>query len=200
MNSPILAIASSTGGPEALRALLSQFNENIPPILIVQHMPVGFTKLLANGFNKFLPFEVREACHGDEILPGRVLIAPAGYHMEVANAYPYNIVVLHKADPQHGVRPAADYLFNSVAHHYGKKAVGVILTGMGKDGAKGLEAMKRNGSFNIAQDEASSIVYGMPKAAVELGAIDVILPLNKIAQKLKTLKIWPERNDALVMG
>ena len=130
------------------------------------------------------PFEVKEAQHGDRVLPGRVLIAPGNYHMELARSGAQYYVKLHQEAMIHGVRPAADYLMRSVAKFAGANAIGLVLTGMGKDGAEGLLAMKNAGSYNVAQDEDSCVVFGMPKAAIDMSAIHKILPLDKIAEDL----------------
>lgn len=180
----ILAVASSTGGTEALKALLVNLPANIPGTVIVQHIPPVFSKAFANSLNKLCPFEVKEAEHGDRVGPGRVLIAPGNFHMELTRSGAYYYVHLNQEPPIHGVRPAADNLMRSVAKHAGANAVGLVLTGMGKDGAQGLLEMKSAGSFNIAQDEASCVVFGMPKEAIEAGAIHKVLPLDRIAAEL----------------
>lgn len=180
----ILAIASSTGGTEALKVLLAGLPADLPGTVIVQHMPAVFTKTYAGLLNKMFPFEVKEAEDGDKILPGRVLIAPGDFHMEIYRSGGYYYVKLHQQPPLHGVRPAADYLMNSVAHYAGTNAIGVVLTGMGKDGAQGLVEMRKAGSFNIAQDEDSCVVFGMPKVAIEYGAIDKTMNLDHIASEI----------------
>lgn len=181
----VVAIGSSTGGIEALAILLSQLPKAIPPILIVQHMPANFTKLLAERFQRTCPFQVKEAADGDDIIPGRVLLAPGDFHMEVTSPKLGRFAIrLHQAPPIHNVRPAADYLMSSVAKYFGPQAVGVVLTGMGRDAAKGLLEMREKGSYNIAQDEKTCVVYGMPKVAVGLGAIHKILPIDHIAQHI----------------
>ncbi len=180
----ILAIASSTGGTEALKVLLSSMPSDIPGTLIVQHMPPVFTKAYAGQLQKLCPFEVKEAEDGDRVVPGRVLIAPGNFHLELVRSGAHYYAKLHQEVPLHGVRPAADYLMKSVAAHAGANAVGVVLTGMGRDGAEGLRVMKAAGSMNIAQSEETCVVYGMPKAAVDAGAIDKVLPLDAIAGEL----------------
>ncbi len=180
----ILAIASSTGGTEALRVLLPSLPADIPGTVIVQHMPPVFTRTFASQLQNYCRFEVKEAEDGDRATPGRVLLAPGNFHMELIRSGAYYYVKLHQEPLLHGVRPAADYLMKSVAKYAGANAVGVVLTGMGRDGAEGLLAMRKAGSFNIAQDEASCVVYGMPKAAVDLDAIDKILPLDRIAPEI----------------
>lgn len=180
----VIAVASSTGGTEALKVLLPMFPVDLPGTVVVQHMPAVFTKTYADHLQQLCPFEVKEAQEGDKVIPGRVLIAPGNFHMELVRSGGYYQVILHQKPPMHGVRPAADYLMQSVAKYAGANAIGIVLTGMGKDGAKGLLEMKKAGSFNVAQDEASSVIYGMPKAAVEIGAIDAELPLDRIAARV----------------
>jgi len=182
----ILAIASSTGGTEALKVVLPMLPSDIPGTVIVQHMPPVFTRTYAQHLGQLCPFEVKEAEDGDRVHPGRVLIAPGNYHMELSRSGAYYHVRLHQEPLLHGVRPAADYLMKSVAKYAGSNAIGLVLTGMGKDGADGLLAMKAAGSYNIAQNEETCIVYGMPKAAVDAGAIHKVLPLEKIAAELLT--------------
>jgi two-component system chemotaxis response regulator CheB len=186
----ILAIASSTGGTEALKAVLPYLPENLPGTVIVQHMPPVFTKTYAESLQRLCPFEVKEAEHGDRIIPGRVLIAPGNYHMELARSGAQYYVKLHQEPLINGVRPAADYLLRSVAKYAGANAVGVVLTGMGKDGAEGLLAMKNAGSFNIAQDEDSCVVFGMPKAAIDINAIHKVTNIDHIADEIiKQIKV-----------
>ncbi len=182
--SPILAIASSTGGTEALKVFLSQMPADLPGTLIVQHMPQMFTKSYAESLQSFCSFEVKEAEEGDQVVPGRVLLAPGDYHMELDRRGAQYFVSLHQHSKLHGVRPAADYLMRSVAKYAGPNAIGVVLTGMGRDGADGLLAMKRAGSYNIAQDENTSVVFGMPKAAIDLFAVHRTLPLERIADEV----------------
>ncbi|KYG66269.1 chemotaxis response regulator protein-glutamate methylesterase [Bdellovibrio bacteriovorus] len=180
----LLAVASSTGGTEALKVFLSGMPADIPGTLVVQHMPPGFTKSFADNLNKMFPFEVKEAAEGDQVVPGRVLIAPGNYHMEIHRSGAFYHVKLHQGPTLHSVRPAADYMMKSVAKYVGKNALGVVLTGMGKDGAEGLLEMKNAGAYTVAQNEETCVVYGMPAAAVALGAADKVLPLDKIAGDL----------------
>lgn len=180
----MIAVASSTGGTEALKVFLSGMPADIPGTVVVQHMPPGFTKSFADNLNKMFPFEVKEAEEGDQVVPGRVLIAPGNYHMEIKRSGAYYHVKLHQEPALHNVRPAADYLMKSVAKYAGKNALGVILTGMGKDGAEGLLEMKKAGAYTVAQNEETCVVYGMPAAAVALGATDKVLALDKIAGDL----------------
>lgn len=180
----ILAIAASTGGTEALKVVLSDLPPDIPGTLIVQHMPPVFSRTFADNLNRICSFEVKEAEEGDRVKPGLVLLAPGNYHMELTRSGAYYYVKLNQQPTEHGVRPAADVLMRSVAKFAGKNAIGVVLTGMGRDGAQGLLEMHKAGSYNIAQDEASSVVYGMPKIALEAGGIDKVLPLDDIAGQL----------------
>jgi two-component system, chemotaxis family, protein-glutamate methylesterase/glutaminase len=177
----VLAIASSTGGTEALKVFLAGMPADIPGTVIVQHMPPGFTKQYADNLNRMFPFEVKEAEEGDKVIPGRVIIAPGNFHMELYRNGAYYQVKLHQAPAMHGVRPAADYLMKSVAKYAGANAIGIVLTGMGKDGAEGLLEMKKVGSYTVCQNEATCVVFGMPRAAMAIGAVDKDLPLDKIA-------------------
>lgn len=180
----LIAVASSTGGTEALKVFLSGMPADIPGTLVVQHMPPGFTKSFAENLDKMFPFEVKEAQDGDQVVPGRVLIAPGNYHMEITRSGAFYHVKLNQGPTLHSVRPAADYMMKSVAKYVGKNALGVVLTGMGKDGAEGLLEMKNSGAYTVVQNEETCVVYGMPAAAVALGAADKILPLDKIAGDL----------------
>lgn len=180
----ILAIASSTGGTEALKVLLAGLPPDLPGTVIVQHMPAGFTKTYADSLNSKFSFEVKEAKDGDKVMPGRVLVAPGNFHMEVVRNGAFYHVVLHQQPMMHGVRPAADYLMKSVAKYAGANAIGVVLTGMGKDGAEGLLEMKKAGAFTISQSEKTCVVYGMPHAAEQIGAVDKVIDLEKISTEL----------------
>jgi two-component system chemotaxis response regulator CheB len=181
----LLAIASSTGGPGVLTKILSALPADFSvPILIVQHIMSGFSSGLAAWLNQLVPLEVRLAQNTDEPQPGQVLIAPDNYHMLVNSK---GLIALSQELPQNGLRPAADYLFNSVAEVYGATAIGIILTGMGGDGAEGLLALRETGAHTIAQDEASCVVFGMPAVAIELGAAEQILPADKIAAAIMEL-------------
>lgn len=176
----VLCIAASTGGPEALRHVLSQLPAQIPPTLIVQHMPAFFTKNLARSLSQGCSFPVVEAEDGAPLKPGLALLAPGDFHMTLAKLGERYFVRVKKGEPIHGVRPAADPLFDSVARVVGARAIGVVLTGMGRDGAQGLLKMRQAGAFTIAQDEASSVVFGMPKEAIALGGIQIVSPLGRI--------------------
>ncbi len=182
----VIAIGASTGGTEAIKQLLMGLPKEIPPIVVVQHIPPLFSTAFSKRLNEVCPFEVREAEDGDEVRPGRVLIAPGGRHMELVRKN--NKLYAHVSDgePVNRFKPSVDVLFRSVARVLGSKATGVILTGMGHDGAAGLLAMRKNGAFTIAQDEESSVVYGMPRAAAEMGAATIVEPLENIASALVT--------------
>ncbi|MFA6189513.1 MAG: chemotaxis response regulator protein-glutamate methylesterase [Sulfuricurvum sp.] len=177
----ILAIGASTGGTEALKEVLMGLPRNAPGTIIVQHMPANFTGPFAERLNSLCAMEVREARNGDSITPGLVLIAPGDYHMVVRRSGARYYVEIGSGDKVAGHRPSADVLLNSVAKIAGSNAIGVILTGMGGDGARGLLAMRNAGAKTMGQDESSCIVYGMPKVAYELGAVEKQLPLHKIA-------------------
>ena len=176
----ILAVASSTGGVEALKIVLTKLPSNIPGVLVVQHIPAGFSKVFAKHLNELCPFEVKEAESGDIVRSGRVLIAPGDYHMELMFSGVGYCVRLQQGPAIQGVRPAADILMKSVAKFAGANSMGLILTGIGKDGAQGLLEMKKAGSYNIGQDEKSCVVYGMPKEAADIGALHQVLPLDEI--------------------
>jgi two-component system chemotaxis response regulator CheB len=176
----VLAIGASTGGTEALRELLEPLPPDAPGIVMVQHMPEKFTRSFADRLNSLCRIRVKEAQDGDRILPGHALLAPGNYHMEVLrNGAEYRVRVF-AGDPVNRHRPSVDVLFHSCARYLGANAVGVILTGMGADGARGLLEMREAGARTIAQDEASCVVFGMPREAIALGAAEEILPLNQI--------------------
>lgn len=180
----VLAIASSTGGTEALKVVLQALPPDIPGTVVVQHMPPVFTSAYANRLNELCSFEVREAVAGDRVLPGRVLLAPGNFHMELVRNGAYYEVKLNQNRPENSVRPSADVLMRSVAKWAGRNAIGVVLTGMGKDGALGLGSMRKSGAYTIAQDESSCVVFGMPKASIEAGAICSVQPLDRIADEI----------------
>jgi len=174
----LIAIGSSTGGPRALEAIIPKFPGDLPAgLLVAQHMPHGFTAAMAERLNSLSSIRVREAAEGDMIAPGEALIAPGGRHLLVNRR---KRVTTSDAPPLWGVKPAVDLLMTSVAEVYGCACVGVILTGMGQDGARGMAAIRKAGGKTIAQDEATCVVYGMPKAAVEQGGVELQLPLPQI--------------------
>ncbi len=178
----IVAIGASTGGTEAIKEVLTGLPVEIPPILVVQHMPEHFTRAFAERLNTLCKFQVKEAEDGDLASPGKVLIAPGNRHMVLKRSGVQYYVEIKNGPLVYHQRPSVEVLFTSVAQSAGPNAVGVILTGMGKDGATGLLEMKNAGSFTIAQDEESSVVYGMPKEAAALGGAMKISSIDKIAQ------------------
>jgi two-component system chemotaxis response regulator CheB len=181
----MVGIASSTGGPAALSAILRQLPPDFPaPLLIVQHITQGFITGLAEWLDGETPLHVGLVGHGDRPLPGSAVLAPDDYHIRVN---PHGIVELTKEPTYRGLRPSANYLFHSLAESYGPSAVGVVLTGMGDDGADGLAALRTAGGLTIAQDEKSSVVYGMPHEAVIRGAVSRVLPLEQIGVTLVRL-------------
>ncbi len=178
----IVALASSTGGPGALYELIPHLPQDLQAaVLIVQHMPPAFTRSLAERLNDLSAVSVKEAQDGDQIVEGRVLVAPGGFHMTAEKEFR---VRLNKDPPILGLRPAADILFASVARFYAKNTVCVVLTGMGSDGTVGAGRLKEGGAYVIAQDEASCVVYGMPRSVVDAGLANEILPLTHIASQL----------------
>jgi len=184
----LIAIGASTGGPEALRHVLQSLPADLPPILITQHMPAGFTRSFVQRLDKLCALHVHEAENAQPVLPGHVYLAPGSIaHMRLernaGSRQPY-LIKLDESEAVNRHRPSVDVLFQSVAQAAGRHAIGLILTGMGKDGAQGLLAMKQAGSPTCAQDEASSVVYGMPAAAAHIGAADTILPLEEISNWL----------------
>ncbi len=185
--SEIVGIGISTGGPNALTRMIPMLPGDFKaPILIVQHMPPMFTASLANSLDKKSKLDVKEAENGDIIIPGRIFIAPGGKQMKIV-AGPDGIsrrLKITNDPPENSCKPSVDYLFRSIAQHYVGRATGVIMTGMGSDGSKGLAQMKKNGSHVIAQDEASCTVFGMPKEPIESGIADVIAPLDRIADEI----------------
>lgn len=180
----VIAIGSSTGGTQALQELLPTLPRNTPGIMVVQHMPENFTRAFADRLNEGCAIEVSEAKDGDSVVPGRVLIAPGNYHMMLCRSGANYFVRVRKGPLVNRHRPSVEVLFKSVAKYAGANSVGVILTGMGDDGASGIKEMKLNGAFTIAQDEASCVVFGMPKEAIRLGGIDKVESLDRIPQTM----------------
>lgn len=177
----MIAIGASTGGTEALLTLLSALPPTMPGILVVQHMPAAFTQVFAQRLNTHCALTAKEAKTGDEILPGHVYIAPGGMHMEVQGSAPTHRLRCLSGNPVKGHCPSVDILMASVAQHIGRHALGILLTGMGRDGAEGMHTIRAAGGTTLAQDKATSVVYGMPKAAYERGAVDHVLGLPLIA-------------------
>ncbi|MFZ0430500.1 MAG: chemotaxis response regulator protein-glutamate methylesterase [Acidobacteriota bacterium] len=183
----VLAIGASTGGTNTLESILQALPHSIPGTLIVQHMPADFTRIFAERLNSVCAVRVREARDGDPVVPGVVLIAPGGHHMLLERSGAQYRVQVKDGPKVHFQRPSVDVLFYSVARNAGRNAVGVILTGMGADGARGLAAMKESGAQTIAQDESTCVVFGMPKEAIRLGAAQSVLPLPEIPRKILQL-------------
>jgi len=183
----IVAVGASTGGVQALQVLLHRMPENAPGMIVVQHMPEHFTLSFANRLNRICQVEVKEAEDGDSIMPGRVLIAPGNWHTVLQKDKNLFRVEVKQGPLVCRHRPSVDVLFQSAAQNAGSQAIGVIMTGMGKDGSKGMLKMKENGASTIAQDEASCVVFGMPKEAIKLNAVDYVLPLELMAEKILQL-------------
>lgn len=180
----VIAIGASTGGTEATAEVLRELGSDVPGIVVVQHMPTGFTKMYAERLDRICRMEVKEAKTGDVIMPGRVLIAPGGdEHLKIVRVGDHYQVVCRKGEKVSGHCPSVDVLFQSVAETVGKDAIGILLTGMGSDGAKGLLKMRQNGARTIGQDEGSCIVYGMPKVAYDLGAVEYQEKITDVARR-----------------
>ncbi|HEX4562080.1 MAG TPA: chemotaxis response regulator protein-glutamate methylesterase [Gemmatimonadales bacterium] len=192
----VIAIAASTGGPQALHEVLAALPADTPGIVVVQHMPAGFTTAFAKHLDERCEIAVREAETGDEVQDGLALIAPGGRHLSLKRSRTGFAATITDGDLVSRHRPSADVLFGSVAEQVGSEALGVILTGMGDDGASGLVAMKAAGAATVAQDEATCVVYGMPKEAIARGAVDVVLPLSQVPDCITrwTKKRRRERN------
>lgn len=182
----VIALACSTGGPKSLQSVIPLLPANLPvPMLVVQHMPAGFTKSLAERLDDVSKVKVKEAEEGDVLLPGCVYIAPGGKHMQVKTTGGTNKIILMDEPPREGVKPCANYMYESLADSSYNEIVCVVLTGMGADGTKGIQFLDKNKkTYVIAQDETSSVVYGMPKAIAETGLVDEIVPLTKITERI----------------
>jgi two-component system chemotaxis response regulator CheB len=180
----VVCIGASTGGTEALREVLQALPANAPGVVVVQHMPAGFTAAFAKRLNSLCEVEVKEAQHGDPVLRGHVLIAPGDKHLLLERQGARYQVAIKDGPPVSRHRPSVDVLFRSAARAAGRNAMGVIMTGMGDDGARGLLEMKEAGAFTVAQDEATSVVFGMPKEAIGRGAALKVAPLDHIAREI----------------
>ncbi len=185
MTHKVIALGASTGGTQALEAVLTKLPPAMPGIVICQHMPEKFTASFAQRLNSCCALEVREAKDGDAVVPGVALVAPGNFHMMLTLSGAQYQVRVKDGPRVHHQRPAVDVLFASVAKYAGRNAVGAIFTGMGADGAKGLLQMREAGAHTIAQDEASCVVFGMPREAIKLGAAAEVLPLDEIAEALQ---------------
>jgi two-component system chemotaxis response regulator CheB len=190
----VLAIGASTGGTKAIETVLRQLPAGCPGTVIVQHMPETFTRTFAERLNSLCQMEVREARDGDHVVPGLALIAPGNRHMLLHRSGGNYLVKIKDGPRVHYQRPSVDVLFQSVAKFAGANAVGVILTGMGADGAKGMLGMREAGAYNLAQDRDSCVVFGMPREAIELGAADEVLPLSQIPKAV--INALAKRNAA----
>ncbi len=188
----LIAIGSSTGGVEALLTILTRFPPNCPPVMITQHMPAVFTTRFADRLNRMCAPEVSEAADGDFVEPGHIYLAPGHAHLELVNQGRLRCR-LSDAERVNGHRPSVDVLFRSVARIQGRRALGVILTGMGRDGAQGLLELRRQGAQTLGQDEPSCVVYGMPKAAFEIGAVEQQVGLEKMGDKILQLTGRPAK-------
>ena len=180
----VIAIGASTGGTEALKKVLTQFPPTIPGIVVVQHMPPKFTTTFSERLNQLSKIEVNEAKDGDSVHPGRALIAPGNYHMLLRRSGAKYYVSVKSGPLVNRQRPSVDVLFQSISKYAGANAVGVIMTGMGSDGAKGLLEIRQAGARTIGQDEASCVVFGMPKEAANINAVEKLVPLNRIPHEI----------------
>lgn len=180
----VIAIGASTGGTEAIKDVLIKLPAHMPPIVIVQHMPEHFTKAFAKRLNELSALDVREAEGGERLIPGMALIAPGNHHMVVKRSGAQYFVEIKDGPPVYHQRPSVEVLFHSMAEYVGANAIGVLLTGMGKDGAQGLLEMRTAGAFTVAQDEESSVVFGMPKEAISLGAAMKVASLADVPRIL----------------
>ena len=183
----VIAIGASTGGTEAIRHIIRVLPATTPGVVIVQHMPTGFTRHFAESLNEISEMEVREAKTNDRIMPGRVLIAPGGQHMTVRRSGGNYLVDCAAGENVNGHCPSVDVLLFSVARYVGPNAIGVMLTGMGHDGADGMVAMRQSGGRTVAQDEATSVVFGMPKVAYERGGAECLFPLDALPNVMMAL-------------
>ncbi len=181
----LIAIGASTGGTEAIREVVTRLSADSPALLIAQHMPPGFTRSFAARLDSLCRIRVSEAQDGERVLPGHAYIAPGDHHMMLARSGSNYMIALDGSEPVNRHRPSVDVLFRSVAAVAGPNALGVMLTGMGRDGASAMLEMRQAGAYNIAQDEASCIVFGMPREAIAVGAIDEVLPIGRIAERIQ---------------
>ncbi|AEK60759.1 protein-glutamate methylesterase/protein-glutamine glutaminase [Collimonas fungivorans] len=192
----LIIIGASTGGTEAIREVLQPLPPDCPGIMIAQHMPPGFTRSFAQRLDGLCRITVKEAEHGERVLPGHAYIAPGGFHLSLARSGANYVAHLDQEDPVNRHRPSIDVLFDSVAQHAGKNAIGVILTGMGRDGAAGLLRMRQAGAYTLAQDEASCVVFGMPREAIAMGAASEVAGIAEMSTRLMArLMSYGERSN-----
>ena len=192
----LIIIGASTGGTEAIREVLQPLPPDSPGIMIAQHMPPGFTRSFAQRLDGLCRITVKEAEHGERVLPGHAYIAPGGFHLSLARSGANYVAQLDQEAPVNRHRPSIDVLFDSVARHAGKNAIGVILTGMGRDGAAGMLRLRQAGAYTLAQDEASCVVFGMPREAIALGAASEIASLSEMSQRVMArLMSFGERSN-----
>ncbi len=189
----VILIGASTGGVEALRFLLPQLPAGLPPIAVVQHIPPNFSRSMAEHLNKLCQFEVREASDGDELRRGLCLVAPGDFHMALVSYGRRYRARLTQSPPVHHCRPSVDVLFRSAAEHVGAQAVAALLTGMGSDGARGMQALQTAGARTLAEHEDSCVVYGMPQAAIKLGVVDQVATLEEMPQAILQALAQPVR-------
>jgi two-component system chemotaxis response regulator CheB len=189
----VVLIGASTGGVEALRFLLPRLPDGLPPIAVVQHIPANFSRLMAERLNELCPFEVREAREGDELRCGLCLVAPGDFHLALVPHGRGYRARLTQSPPVHHCRPSVDVLFRSAAEHAGAQAVAALLTGMGSDGARGMQALRAAGARTLAEHEESCVVYGMPQAAIKLGVVDQVATLQEMPQAILQALAQPVR-------
>lgn len=190
----VVAIGISTGGPNALREVFKNLDVNLPvPILVVQHMPAGFTAEFAQSLDRVSPLVIKEAEDGDLLKPGRIFIAAGNYHLAINRMRLADTVRLTQEEPVNGHRPSADVLFSSAVKIYGKRILAVIMTGMGRDGAKGIGEIYHAGGLTVAQDSETSVVYGMPRVAFENGVVDSVVALPNMAETINRLVMTHQR-------
>lgn len=192
----VVLLGASTGGTQAIEVFLRDYPANAPGTVIVQHMPAGFTKAFAERLNKLSRVDVSEAKDGDRINPGKVLIAPGNYHLLIKRSGAQYYVEVKEGPLVGHHRPAVDVMFKSGAQHVGANAIGVLLTGMGVDGAQGMLKLREAGAFTIAQDEASCVVFGMPRAAIDAGGVAEVVPLDRITKRVLDYIVRSEKSAA----
>jgi len=180
----LIAVGASTGGTEAIKSFLEVLPSAMPPILVVQHMPEKFTASFARRLNDFCALHVKEAEDGEQVLPNTVYIAPGSHHMVIQSRHGKSMIKTYQGELVNRHRPSVNVLFHSVAEAKGKHAIGIIMTGMGDDGATGMLAMHQKGAHTIAQDEFSSVVFGMPQKAILAGGVSIVLPLSQISREV----------------